>query len=180
MTGRRDDGRGQRSGDRELRRGEQESYQAGRRGDAGRDRQRDWDEHGYERGPERMGRADWDEERDYEHPSRDFDRDRDFRSMEGDRDRGDYEMDRDFGRAARDLDRAREYGRDFNRDRELDRRAREFDPERIARRPEYSPSGTYRVLPDEPREERERPRRHTDRARPTGMPYDTDPWGYGQ
>jgi len=206
MNGRRDDGRGQRPGDRELPRGQQQDYQAGRRGESDPDRPRDWDEHGYERGPERLGRTDrdargadenlrkssgrevpnygrgtdWDEERDYEHPSRDFDRDRDFRSMEGDRDRRDYEMDRDFGRAARELDRARDSSRDFNRDRELDRRAREFDPERISRRPEYSPSGNYRAFQDELREERERPRRYGDRPRPSSRPYDTDRWGSGQ
>lgn len=207
MTGRRDDDRGRRPGDRELRRGQSDEYQAGRRGDSGRERSRDWDEHGYERGPARMGlsgrdargadenlrrnderevpsqgrstgRADWDEERDYEHPSRDFDRDRDFRSMEGDRDRRDYEMDRDFGRAARELDRAQEYGRDFDRDREMDRRAREFDPERIARRPEYSPSGNYRAFQDEVRDERERPRRYGDRTQMTSQ-GDTDRYGSG-
>ncbi|MCY1022245.1 BON domain-containing protein [Pyxidicoccus sp. MSG2] len=189
MSSRRDDDRGRRFGERELRRGQAEEYQAGRRGEYERDRQRDWDEHGYERGPERMGvsdrevrsmaenvrrsfrrevpeqdrdlrRADPEEETDSVHPSRDFEWDRDFRTMEGDRERRDYEMDRDFGRAARELDRAREYGRDFNRDREMDRRARGFDPERIARRPGYSPSGTFRAVPEEGDEERERLRRY--------------------
>ncbi|QSQ25317.1 BON domain-containing protein [Pyxidicoccus parkwayensis] len=207
MNGRRDDDRGRRYGERELRKGQAEEFQAGRRGEY--DRQRDWDEHGYERGPERFGqgdrdvrgadenlrrgygrdvpdygrdtgRADWDEDRDYEHPSRDFDRDRDFRTLRGDTDRRDYEMDRDFGRAARDLDRAREYGRDFDRDREMDRRARELDPERIARRPGFSPSGNYRAFQEELREERERPRRYGDRTRPTSLDVDTDRWGSGQ
>jgi hypothetical protein len=208
MNGRRDDDRGRRPGDRELRRGQAEEYQAGRRGEYERDRQRDWDEHGYERGPERRGvsdrdvrsmaenvrrsfrhevpeedrdlrRADQEEETDSVHPSRDFEWDRDYRTMEGDRERRDYEMDRDFGRAARELDRAREYGRDFNRDRELDRRARDFDPERIARRPGYSPSGNYRALQDEVREERERPRRLGDRLRSTSPQGDTDRYGSG-
>lgn len=174
MNGRRDDDRGQRYGERELRRGQAEEYQAGRRGEY--ERGRDWDEHGYERGPERLGRGD----RDYEHPSRDFERDRDFRTLEGDTDRRDYEMDRDFGRAARELDRAREYGRDFDRDRELDRRARELDPERIARRPGFSPSGNYRAFQEELREQRERPRRYGDRTRPTSLDVDTDRWGSGQ
>ncbi|MFY2561113.1 BON domain-containing protein [Corallococcus terminator] len=91
-------------------------------------------------------RSDWDGRRDYEHPSRDFARDRDYRSMRGDRGTLDYETDRDFGDAARELDKAREYGRDYDRERELDRRARHFDPERIAQRPGYSPSGAFRSL----------------------------------
>jgi hypothetical protein len=200
MNGRRDDDRGRRPADRELSRGQSEEYQAGRRGEYDRDRQRDWDEHGYERGPERMGVSERDvrgmaenvrrsfrrdvpdQDRDTLRmdPSRDFEWDWSFRSMEGDRDQRDYEMDRDFGRAARELDRAQEYGRDFNRDREVDRRAREFDPERIARRPGYSPSGTYRAFQDEVREERERPRRYGDRTRPTSVQGDTDRWGSGQ
>lgn len=96
-------------------------------------------------------RSDWDGRRDYEHPSRDFARDRDNRSMRGDRDTLDYEIDRDFGEAARELDKAREYGRDYDRERELDRRARLLDPERIARRPGFSPSGTFRDLDEEGR-----------------------------
>ncbi|MCP3065231.1 BON domain-containing protein [Myxococcus sp. K38C18041901] len=99
-------------------------------------------------------RSDWDARRDFEHPSRDLERDREYRTLRGDRDSLDYEIDRDFGDAARALDRAHEYGRDFDRDRELDRRARHFDPERIARRPGYSPSGTFRALDEEA------PRRH--------------------
>ncbi|NMO14417.1 BON domain-containing protein [Pyxidicoccus fallax] len=210
MNGRRDDDRGWRSGHDELRRGEQAEYQAGRRGDTGRD----WDEHGYERGPERLAwgdrdargadenlrknqrgrelpnygrgedrtaaQGDWDEDIDYERPSRDFDRDRSYRTLGSDRDPRDYEMDRDFGRAARDMDRAREPGRDFNRDRELDRRARDLDPERISRQPGYSPSGSFRSFQEEIREERERPRRYGDRSRPSSLPYDTDRWGHGQ
>ncbi|WP_163864441.1 BON domain-containing protein [Myxococcus eversor] len=91
-------------------------------------------------------RSDWDGRRDYEHPSRDFARDLDNRSMRGDRDTLDYEIDRDFSDAARELDKAREYGPDYDRERELDRRARLLDPERIARRPGFSPSGTFRAL----------------------------------
>ncbi|NTX53542.1 BON domain-containing protein [Myxococcus sp. CA039A] len=91
-------------------------------------------------------RSDWDARRDYEHPSRDFARDSSYRTMRGDRDTLDYEIDRDFGDAARELDKAREYGRDYDREHELDRRARLLDPERIARRPGYSPSGVFRDL----------------------------------
>jgi hypothetical protein len=151
-------------------------YQAGRHGDDSRD----WDEHGYERGPERLSRGDRDEDPDFERPSRDFDRDRSYRTLAEDRDARDYDMDRDFGRAARDMDRAREPDRDFDRDRELDRRAREFDPERISRQPGYSPSGSFRSFQEELREERERPRRYGDRTRPTSLPVDTDRWGSGQ
>ncbi|MCP3137591.1 BON domain-containing protein [Pyxidicoccus xibeiensis] len=209
MSGRRDDDRQRRSGNEELRRGERADYQAGRRGEYGRD----WDEHGYERGPERrawggrdergadenlrrndgreapnhgrgedrdLGRMEWGDDRDYQYQSRNFDRDRDSSSLDGDRDSRDYERDRDFGRAARDLDRAREPGRDFDRDRELDRRARDFDPERIARRPGYSPSGSFRAFQDEPGAERERSRRYGDRTRPTSLDVDTDRWGSGQ
>jgi hypothetical protein len=188
MNGKRDD-------DRRRGYGEREGYQAGRRG--GEDR--DWDEHGYERGPElrgwdgrdergadenfrkndreltNYGRSDWDEERDFEHPSRDFDRDRDFRTAARDKDTRDFEMDRDFGRAARDLDRARDFGGDFNRDREMDRRGREHGGRR-----EESPSGAYRAFQDEIRDERERPRRYGDRSRPTSLPVDPDRWGSGQ
>ncbi|AGC46140.1 phospholipid-binding protein [Myxococcus stipitatus DSM 14675] len=94
--------------------------------------------------PRDSHRSDWDARRDFEHPSRDLERDRAYRSMRGDRDTLDYEIDRDFGDAARAMEQAHEYGRDYNRERELDRRARAFDPERIARRPGYSPSGTFR------------------------------------
>ncbi|WIG97850.1 BON domain-containing protein [Myxococcus sp. SDU36] len=69
----------------------------------------EWDEHGYERGP------------DFERDPRDF------------------QQDVAFGRAARALDQGRE----------LDRRARQFDPERIARRPGYSPSGTFREVEED-------------------------------
>ncbi|MCE9673550.1 BON domain-containing protein [Myxococcus stipitatus] len=72
--------------------------------------------------------------------------------MKGDHDRLDYEIDRDFADSARQLDRARGPGAGRSHDdyyRALDRRARDLDPERIARRPGYSPSGTFRAL-DEP------------------------------
>ncbi|MFP2926249.1 BON domain-containing protein [Pyxidicoccus sp. 3LG] len=208
MSGRRDDDRRRWSENEELRRGEPMEYQAGRRGEYGRD----WDEHGYERGPERrawsgrdergsdenlrrnegrevpdygrgddrnLGRMEWGDDRDYRYQSRNFDRDRDAGTFEGDREQRDYERDRDYARAARDLDRAREPGRDFDRDRELDRRNRELDPERIARRPGYSPSGSFRAFQDEVREERERPRRYGDRTRRTSLDVDTDRWGSG-
>ncbi|HZI16868.1 MAG TPA: BON domain-containing protein [Myxococcus sp.] len=188
MNGRRDD-------DRRRGYGDPEEYPAGRRG--GEDR--DWDEHGYERGPElrgwdgrdergadenfrkngreltHSGRSDWDEDQDFEHPARDFERDRDFLTAARDRETRDFETDRDFGRAARDLDRAREYGGDFNRDREMDRRGRERSS-----RHEESPSGAYRAFQEEIRDERERPRRYGDRSRPTSLPVDTDRWGSGQ
>ncbi|MFP2958924.1 BON domain-containing protein [Myxococcus sp. 1LA] len=80
---------------------------------------------------------------------RTFDSERHFRDAARDRDTRDYQQDVDFGRAARALDRAHEYGRDFHLDRELDRRARDFDPERIARRPGYSPSGTFREVEED-------------------------------
>ncbi|WP_338865691.1 BON domain-containing protein [Myxococcus stipitatus] len=101
------------------------------------------------RPPRDSHRSDWDARRDFEHPSRDLARDRAYRSMRGDRDTLDYEIDRDFGDAARAMEQAHEYGRGYNRERELDRRARHFDPERITRRPGYSPSGTFRDLGDD-------------------------------
>lgn len=199
---RRDDERRWRSGNEEPRRGDPGEYPSGRRGAY----ERDWDEHGYERGPERLawdnrdargadenlrkngrelpnygrGYGDRDDARDLERTSRDFDQDRDYRTVARDRDRGDYERDRDYSRAAHELDRGREYGRDFNRDRELDRRARDFDPERTSRQPGYSPSGSFRSFQEELREERERPRRYGDRSRPTSLDVDTDRWGSGQ
>ncbi|MCP3164326.1 BON domain-containing protein [Myxococcus qinghaiensis] len=118
-------------------------------------------------------RSDWDGRRDYEHPSRDFARDRDYRSMRGDRGTLDYETDRDFGDAARELDKAREYGRDYDRERELDRRARLLDPERIARRPGFSPSGTFRSL-DEGAQEDPRIGRADERPRRTSR---SEEWG---
>ncbi len=107
----------------------------------------EWSEHGGERGPER--RADWDAEEDWQ--PRAFDTERYFRAAARERDARDYEHDLDYGRAAHALDRAREYGRDFDLDRELDRRARELDPERIARRHGYSPSGTFRDVEEDRR-----------------------------
>lgn len=80
---------------------------------------------------------------------RTFDSERHFRDAARDRDPRDYQQDVDFGRAARALDQGREYGRDFDLDRELDRRARHFDPERIARQPGYSPSGTFRDVSED-------------------------------
>ncbi len=77
---------------------------------------------------------------------RGFDSERYFHAAARERDGRDFQRDLDYGRAARALDHAREYGRDFDLDRELDRRARELDPERIARRPGYSPSGTFREV----------------------------------
>jgi hypothetical protein len=182
MSGRRDDDRRRWSGNDEPRRGE---YQASGRGDG----DRNWDEHGYERGPERLawdhrdtrgadenlrknrrelpnygrgynqdaGRADGDD-------GRDFEQDRAYGTVARDRDRRDYERDRDYSRAARELDRATEYGRDFNRDRELDRRARDSDEGRTGRHRGDSPSGAFHAFQEEPREERERPRRQGDRT----------------
>ncbi|MBZ4401666.1 BON domain-containing protein [Myxococcus faecalis] len=165
MSGRRHDdpdrrgkerhGRGEHEGRRHPR-SEHEGPPAWRAGDPGHHRGPPRHEHPehHARPGRDSHRSDWDARRDFEHPSRDLDRDRDYRTLRGDRDSLDYEIDRDFGDAARALDRAHEYGRDFDRDREMDRRARHFDPERIARRPGYSPSGTFRALDEDA------PRRH--------------------
>ncbi|AKF86425.1 hypothetical protein MFUL124B02_26555 [Myxococcus fulvus 124B02] len=165
MSGRRHDdpdrrgkerhGRGEHEGRRHPR-SEHEGPPAWRAGDPGHHRGPPRHEHHehHARPGRDSHRSDWDARRDFEHPSRDLDLDRDYRTLRGDRDSLDYEIDRDFGDAARALDRAHEYGRDFDRDRELDRRARHFDPERIARRPGYSPSGTFRALDEDA------PRRH--------------------
>ncbi|AEI67849.1 BON domain-containing protein [Corallococcus macrosporus] len=133
--------------------------------DAGRERRGDfdWEARGPERrggldrgtGAERRGgphrghprRGGWASEEDAF--PRTFDSERHFRDAARDRDTRDYQQDVDFGRAARAMDRAREYGRDFHLDQELDRRARELDPERIARRPGYSPSGTFREVEED-------------------------------
>ncbi|QDE91155.1 phospholipid-binding protein [Myxococcus xanthus] len=169
MNGRRDDDR--RWGDREREqrpsRGWEDEHTQPRDTWA-RTPARD-DEHGDERGSERRGdferddagaerrrggphrghhrRGGWASE-DEAFP-RSFDSERHFRDAARDRDTRDYQQDVDFGRAARALDQGREYGRDFDLDRELDRRARHFDPERIARRPGYSPSGTFREVAED-------------------------------